>query len=519
MKTDRFDDEFRRKLLGLPADTDANEANRIHAFVQANRPARSGLDWGHWLLYGAGAALLTGSLYYHSIQHSTTEQLRSSLDSLAHQPAVAVRVPSPVSPSPHVDTVYITRYRDRTVRVLVGDPVRFNPADSPLSGDPPRNDQVSSAPLPRPQTNVAPVESLAMDADSVAVATHEPRLESVNEHPDTRSRMAVVPGRDRTALTGRRTGQTTRSGSSGKSRSGGSPAEPPMVNARTINAPGAYALVGGVPVTDASENTLSAREPESGDYVALPLVINPLGPHSFNTVPWSATLSAYTVSAPAAAPPVVARQKPAFRVNWPTMSLAGAQYYTGGGLTVANDQLSGSLLGEIRWRHRWSLQTGLQWGSVRGYQYYTAEQFEDRERQNFRSLYAPYVPPNYDLLNIDQTYTVLQLPVTIAYQYPLGRGWGVRLGLGMDIDLYVRNRTRFDYKENNRNFEQGLYKATVPASPFNNVTGSVGLERLWKRWLFRAGPYISPQLKPVEYRQEELYWGAKVQVLWRLGRR
>ena len=86
MKTDQFDDEIRRKLLGLPAETDAGDAERIFGYVQAHRPGGfGGPGWGKRLLFGTGAALLVGSLLFNLNQYHTTKNLYVSLDSLRHQ--------------------------------------------------------------------------------------------------------------------------------------------------------------------------------------------------------------------------------------------------------------------------------------------------------------------------------------------------------------------------------------------------------------------------------------------------
>ncbi len=533
MKTDRFDDEFRRKLLGLSADTNAGEADRIHAYVQAHHPARPGLGWGRWLLYGAGAALLLGSLSYNIIQQNTAQQLRSSLDSLAQQPRETAHLQVPDLPTPRPDTVYITRYRDRFVAVPMPGQTRLNPARDVVGGKTQQDEPIGLRPeqFQRPGGVQATDSAMNVDAVDVTAMAHQAvnapntssaitpanRLRSQTPLP-TATNAAGAGVHESTPIDATRQQLTKKSRVTPdeiaknevakNGRSGGFVAKMLPAKANTKDLLDSKALAGN-PATDPAT---TSEQPASTAFI-----INLLPARLLASLPEPATALRIMPTLPATAPVVGSAQKSPFRINWPGMSMAGAQYYTGGGLTVANEQLGGSVLGEVR-RQRWSLQTGLQVKSVRGYQYYTAEQFEDREGQNFRSQYAPYVPQNYDLLNIDQTYLIVQLPITVAYHYPLGRHWGLRFGLGTDVDVYAHSRITFDYKENNRNFEQGLYESMVPARLLTNITASAGVERSWNRWLFRAGPYISPQVKAVGYRPEPLYWGATGQVLWRVGK-
>lgn len=542
MKTDRFDEEFRRKLLGLPADSGPDEVDRIHGFVVKHRPPVAGTGWPTLLGYAVGGLLLLGSLSYNLFQNHTNTQLLASLDSLRTAPLLVHHPIQPASSVNHTDTVYVTRYRDLVLRApnlaLAGaapkdaqrPSKRFRQEDTestalvssdsaiktrPSGGPQPTRDELvgelvsksagsANDPAKRP---LRPGESpeKASDAfdkagDPVVISERT----TARRSPDSRS----ITTRRSTGKRGLTAEETSRR-ETGSARSrrdsprNGEPVEPtqqqgPITERQTVPASGA---------------SLAAESGTARTAINPAIVATRLEPRSPALPGASARLNRSVLDLLTIQPRTSPTRQP-FQIHWPTMSLAKAQYLAGVGFDVANSQLGVSLLGEVRFHPRWSLQAGVRLLSQTGYQYYTAEQFENQERQDFRSLYAPYVPQNYDLLNIDQSFTLLQLPLTVAYHYPLKQHWGLRFGLGTDIDLYARNRITFDYKESSREFEHGLYQSTVPVSLFSTVTVSVGLERSWKKWRFRAGPFISPQLKPVNYRREELNWGAKVQAFW-----
>ena len=221
----------------------------------------------------------------------------------------------------------------------------------------------------------------------------------------------------------------------------------------------------------------------------------------------------------AKADPAKQAAKRGFHLTLPHVSVAKSSLFAGVGAGGGNEHLSGSVLGEWRINPRWSVQAGLTYSWLFREGYDDDERFETRTQQDFRSLYAPNVPRTDEIHDITQTYRLFQLPLTVAYHYPLGRNWSLRFGLGTALDLNVLNRIGFDYRENSRMSLQGLYEATEPTHLLNNLTFSSGIERQWKGWLFRASPFISPQLRPVSYKPDNLYWGGQLQVLRRFGSR
>lgn len=191
-------------------------------------------------------------------------------------------------------------------------------------------------------------------------------------------------------------------------------------------------------------------------------------------------------------------------------------YYPGAGFDAGKDAAGASALGEIRLSPKWSVQTGLGWQQITGPGYYTAEQYKQQTGQDFRKLYAPYVAENVDLLNIEHSYQVIQVPVAFAYHYRLHPAWALRFGLGTDLTVYGQQRIHFDYKEDNLSFDQGEYNASFRVPAFSNLTAQIGIERSWKRFLFRLGPVANWQLRNVAYAKSNFSPGFRLQVLYRI---
>lgn len=82
MQTEQFDDEFRKKLLGIDPVTNEDEVDRIYNYVSSGGKTMPGFGWGNFFAYALVASLLIGSLTFNYIQNNTNKVLVSAVDSL-----------------------------------------------------------------------------------------------------------------------------------------------------------------------------------------------------------------------------------------------------------------------------------------------------------------------------------------------------------------------------------------------------------------------------------------------------
>jgi hypothetical protein len=211
-------------------------------------------------------------------------------------------------------------------------------------------------------------------------------------------------------------------------------------------------------------------------------------------------------------------QRKHISIRLPSISLANLKYRVGVSFDVGNEQIGGSLLSDVLFSKHWSMNAGLRFLNITGNSYYTSEQYLFATKQDFRQLYASYVPVNYDIINLDFQNYLLQIPIGVTYRYPLRNDFTLLFSATTDLDLYVRQYIIFDYKEDNSKFEQGTYKSTHSKSLLNNLELSAGLEKKYNRMIFQIHPYISAQLKETAYKKEEFVFGAKMRFFVNLGK-
>ncbi|WP_461094037.1 porin family protein [Spirosoma gilvum] len=578
MKTERFDEEFRRKLLGLPAEVDPGDVERIQGFVKANKPALPGLGWGKLLLYGGGSLLLIGSLSYNVIQNYRNTHLQSSIDSLSHR---SVEQASSSSVIRH-DTVYITRSGKTT------ETTSFPNASIQTDSPKPLEEVVGN-----PSTKSQPTGSLAMGRTKLSKPDQEVTSNQVEEassplesrtdepitaNPSTRRKQQSEGGErsgqvrtesDESVAslspasversTTEKVGQSTRSETLLKSMpagtegvEGNSPnstlSPVARVNSRRskIRMQTAFgkeqtpsnndghgelatnysrkqnqgAISGQLPTDFTLTNKENANSGESmAEANRQTIIAEPLASLQTNTTStgWKIILPSRPLSIPVHVVPVRATRR-SWHLTMPSLSVPNAQYRIGTGLTGGSDQAGGALLGEIMLNRHWSVQAGVQLGYSQGFNYRDEQDFNEHQKEDFRETYASQVPSSSTIQDIQQMTFLAQIPIQVAYHYPFGRQWGLRLGLGTDLNLWGRSVVSFDYRENSRSSEHELARSNEHVHAFKNLMLSTTLERSWRKWQFRAGPFISPQLRSVDYKRDDLSWGANLQIFYRLGK-
>ncbi len=211
-------------------------------------------------------------------------------------------------------------------------------------------------------------------------------------------------------------------------------------------------------------------------------------------------------------------QRKHITIKLPSISLANLKYRVGVSFDVGNEQIGVSVLSDVLLSKHWSMNAGLRFLNITGTSYYTSEQYLFATKQDFRQLYAPYVPVNYDIINLDFQNYLLQIPIGITYRYPFRNDFTLLFSATTDLDLFVRQYINFDYKEDNSKFEQGTYKSTLSKSILNNLEFSAGIEKKYNRMIFQVHPYISAQLRETAYKKEEFVFGAKMRFFVNLGK-
>nr|WP_295924063.1 hypothetical protein [uncultured Dyadobacter sp.] len=489
MKTEQFDDEFRKKLLGL--DPSDEEVDRIYNYVSSHGNIRSYFSWAKILIYGLAASLLVASLSFNYVLNLNNKKLLSSLDSLKSK-IVYNDLHSTPKQALRVDTVYINRYIEKST--LTDQPeLLYSRQNSYNEIQQPNNDPLTDETVGNP--NFRPTDSSGT---------------APNEQAETASKSIAQINASGTELNVNRPGNAVVKKEPFQVASEDNKPSDNAGDTNNDNFPKAGKTIKNYSsATDNSNNV--PRGKESKNWLLSEL--NPIGISHFSFM----GLKLPALKAPERLSSVN-KDKPKYYSESIKSVLRKMDYYVGGSLGVGNKQVAGSILGELRITPKWSFQAGARWTEITGKSYDTAEQFGQETGRDFRALYAPYLAQNVDLLNIEQNCQLVQIPLAVAYHHEIIPNWALRFGIGTDLSVYSQKEIHFDYKENSQSFNKGEYNAKLAIKPFNDITINLGLERRSNKFLFRVSPYVNPQLRKTEFSGKDLLWGASVQVLYKLNR-
>lgn len=131
----------------------------------------------------------------------------------------------------------------------------------------------------------------------------------------------------------------------------------------------------------------------------------------------------------------------------------------------------------------------------------------------FHNIYENQLTDTNSIRNIGVRNIMFQVPVAINYQLNFKNNYALLFSLGTDLDLYAKQTINF---EHHMDIVQPISKdfdTKYPVMVFNNMVISAGIQKRWKYLVFQVKPFISPQLKSLVYKKEDLYFGLKLNVL------
>jgi hypothetical protein len=198
------------------------------------------------------------------------------------------------------------------------------------------------------------------------------------------------------------------------------------------------------------------------------------------------------------------------KLNKPSNFLNELKFQTGLTVEMANKEYGFGILGEMLIK-RFGLSMGIKYLSINSGSNY------DANTTRFKNSYLPDWSDNYQFKDIAiQAYSV-QLPIALSYYQPLKKNYSILFSFGTDLDLYIYQNVNFACKDNGSwsNYENWNMTLNHSAVLLNNIMLSPGLQKQWGHFVLQVCPFISPQMKEVEYKDSNIYFGLRSKILYR----
>lgn len=217
-------------------------------------------------------------------------------------------------------------------------------------------------------------------------------------------------------------------------------------------------------------------------------------------------------------PHFVASPKTRKSFKFPSISMPNLKYRIGLGANADFGQLGTSILTDILFAKRWSVTTGVNM-SFLGFEHFGDEDdFKRRTDKDFRDAHDVVLPLSNSIENIDAHQVLFRLPIYLNYRLPLRNDYTILFSTGTDLDFHLNQITSFSHHDLVRTETQEGIQEKIPVPLFNNWMISTGIEKRWKHFSVQLSPYLSYQIKQVSYRKEDFIFGFKANGFYRLSR-
>ena len=481
MKTDKFDEILRKKIESIQPVFQEADWERFSTFAGAQTVSFWSSFWGKTLLYSVGTTAFVGLIAWNLTQFYAQKSLLQSVQNLTQQvDSLQRRNAIETLEKPVADTVYITRYFPSSPSVV-------GSINSPKEDVGFEADETTELPndLPNSADGQIVTEKRKPNAPNrnLIAATPETNNNVIEKEFNLTNR-ARVNGKSRASNLLSVRGQKT----AGRRRRTNGRNDSKLANEQADGSTSALETTNLPPNAIIAENNLQLATNE----VPLNLEMLPIMGFDSNSNLKKAKIR-------------VRYRTAYYETPKPLKSglvLPKLSVRVGVGTDFGMEQFSPNAMAEFFIGKRFSIASGLKVNYLRGKNYFTDEQFDKKNRKDFRGQYAPRVPPGVEILNISEKNHVVQIPLRLSYYQPFKNNFWLTTSVGSDLDLSGSKRISFDFRQQRSEFDRGNYQSSFPTVLFNNVVFSAGIEKRFNRFAFQISPNWTFQTREVAYRRE-----------------
>ncbi len=509
MKTDKFDEAFRRKVESFHPPFSEDEIDRVQGYLNQHIPLSLWQRFGHIFTYSVGMltilTLLTTNIFQANENKSLLNKISELSKQLKQQPIqTAVKGTSSPLIIEKIDTIYVVKHikHEITVDDYKESIATLQPANSSEdvspenSGDVSENIDISSN--KKPEKSISNLSKEQTNKDSFSHISNKNTNNAANKGINKNKQLEAIAQQNGFVdnnLVSTYNGQATTKGFDENKKlkiTQDTDNQAPYNNQTPTNLSD---------LKEISLKNLSLKDLKSRGY-------NPLGLSpaiSFADRPLQTTRWVDLNS-----------KKSGFRM--PQITLPSLKYRVGLGSNIDNGQIGTSILTEVLFSKRWSITSGVN-VSFLGFEHFGDEDdFKRKTERDFREQHDLDVPLNSEIADIEAHQVLLRVPLYLNYRLPLRKNYTVLFSTGTDFDVNLRKITSFSHRDFIKENKQEGLTENIKVIPFNNWILSAGIEKRWKRFSVQLNPYVSYQLKPLSYRANDWLFGVKLNGFYRISR-
>lgn len=501
MKTDKFDEEFRRKVENFHPPFNNNEIDRIQGYVGQHIPLSFWQRFGHVFTYSVGAfiivSLLTTTVYKTYENKSllkTISNLNTQLEQVKADSLVMAVVPEKIVIE-KTDTVFVTKYID----------VSVSKSEAPFVVE--SNENIAIIDEPKPVNIANKDENTNPKTTDNKAITRNSNKESVivNVFKNNNNDSPIINSESKKNNKSIKETRNSLAKTNSKSSNNTNTEKQKTEQATEISAnltSSEMPLSASNSVTKEAENRIF-----NYDYLSHRSYHSDENKDIFDLSKRNFTIPKLAIKAP---------EKKALKL--PNINLPNLKYRIGLGLEMADEHGGLNILTDILVSKRWSITTGVSLST-----FFDDDDFDDEDefkndtKKDFRKEYGSRIYDNSQINDIHFNEALLKIPVYINYRLPLPKNFTALFTVGSNFDIYSRQFVSYN-NQGFRNNDHNRFSIKGNTTPFNNLLFSTGIEKRWKTYSVQLSPYFLTQIKPIAYKKDDWQIGLKLNGFYRISR-
>ena len=469
MKTDKFSEAIRRKLAQLQPSFKEQDWGKMKSFMDGQSPPSFWQQYGNGLLYVASGVIITTLLITNHFQNIENKTLRSTVQTLSQKVTELQR--------PEAQNEDITVKSNKTIA---------------LNSD--SNNNLGSQNIDKQDfKNIDSKKIVQTENDNFENRTKNKGLQTekitISDEEENLNNDEFQSGNSENTLTSKTSKNRFKNIVSSKSENQN------VLNQRNFGRKTARSrddynnnVVANETIKQQNIETKEIPLRESSEpNTQTPKQLNTISPlQPIDTVYLISDLPTkkIRVKAPFLAREILTTNKP---FSLPFVFQAGL------GLNTSRHETGIGIWTELFISKKLSLGVGLDYMSLNELRFNTDGHFTDKRRENFRDLYAPKIPMNQDIFNIDVSEKRIQLPILFTYHFPLKNNFSILTSAGTSLNLSTKQNIAFNVRRGPSDYIDGTFRSEVRRPIFANIIFGVGIDKTWNKFVIQALPTLNFQ--------------------------
>lgn len=457
MKTEDFDDAIRKKIESINPQFDEKDIDKVHDYVVKKRGSAFRLSNSNIVLASLLILAIAGLLTWNLYQKEERNQLVQTIDSLRKN----LTLTESHAPVTKTDTIYETKYVNKSAS---------NQQGAATNGK--RNENINSAYV-----------ASGLTAGNIYSSSNKTAHAGINSRAN-RDNKKALSGNQYTAS---KISVAEKGNSAAKNNPDARQTEATKTNPAANESSSSSNLPGALTNQPANDTGVNKSIAKTNNPVTSDVAVN-ASPDSFPS--------------------------DNNKLKKRSCFLNNLHYQVGVGYEIANASTGYSVNGEAILNNKWGVSIGAQLVQLGNELFDDDDDFHHKKGKDFSNVYPSDVTDTSSVSNIHIHTTLIRIPVKLNYYIALKHNYTLVFGAGTDMDVYAMERVGYNHKDNTNMVIPKNFNAMPSILLFNNATFSAGIQKAWRRFVFRAEPFISPQITDVEYKNVNLYFGIGLKILY-----